>query len=499
MPKTKCSNCGETIEYSNSFCSKCGSEMPKNQIIELNKEYSEKICSRYSALQEVLESHKQAIRKLSLTPWDGFMTTASNSDFVKDYGGCLNNDGTLEYKGISKAKLSDILLMCKALFSQCIFEQNSEESLNSEDYRSYLACLSGINTLNEASAKETCLKLAKNIGNLTLYMEYIDQALTMLEEDTKRLLKGYRGESRIRSYLESVIGSEGLYSNVILNDPFQDDRVSENDIVYISKKGIITFEVKNNNYASITVDAGRAEYKTHGGKIIEQDPLGQSRYHALIIRELLKLSGKFQDLKDLKIVHEAVIINNPETVINSNGYPVMNIAGIEDYLSSLDDVISSEQAEELKIFISSVNQNDSEREFEVMDYNAIFPEKEFWDGVWNDLVETLTLIGEKNADTRLIKALGNRYFVYVYAPVKGIFTRDIDKRIRKINRTGLSILCSVDSEFSIQDAFYAVYDKELDLWIKSSDAMITKRTYADLLRCDNYKETYNKIKSHFKQ
>ena len=38
MPKTKCSNCGEAIEYSNSFCSKCGTEMPKNQIIELNKE-----------------------------------------------------------------------------------------------------------------------------------------------------------------------------------------------------------------------------------------------------------------------------------------------------------------------------------------------------------------------------------------------------------------------------------------------------------------------------
>ncbi|MBP3784399.1 MAG: NERD domain-containing protein [Butyrivibrio sp.] len=499
MSKTKCSNCGEAIEYSNSFCSKCGSEMPKNQIIKLNKEYSEKICSRYSALQELLESHKQAIRKLSLTPWDGFMTTASNSDFVKAYGGCLNKDGTVEYKGISKAKLSDILLMCEALFSQCMYEQKNEGNIHSEDYRSYLASLSGLNTINDPEAKETCLNLAKNISKFVLYMEYIDQALTKLEEDAKRLLKGYRGESHIRSYLESVVGSEGLYSNVIFDDPFQDDRMSENDLVYISKKGIITFEVKNNNYASIAVDTGRAEYRTHDGKIVEQDPLGQTRYHALIIRELLKQSGKFQELADIKVVKEAVIINNPETAINSNGYPVMNITGVEDYLSSLDDVISSEQVEALKDFISSINQNDSEREFEVMDYSAIFPEKEFWDGAWNNLVETLTLIGEKNADNKLIKALGNYYFVYVYAPVKGIFTRDIDKHIRKINRTGLSILCGVDSEFSIQDAFYAVYDKELDLWIKSSDTMIAKRTYTELLRCGNYKETYNKIKSHFKQ
>ncbi len=191
MPKTKCSNCGETIEYSNSFCSKCGSEMPKNQIIELNKEYSEKICSRYSALQELLESHKQAIRKLSLTPWDGFMTTASNSDFVKAYGGCLNKDGTVEYKGISKAKLSDILLMCEALFSQCMYEQKNEGNIHSEDYRSYLASLSGLNTINDPEAKETCLNLAKSISKFVLYMEYIDQALTKLEEDAKRLLKGY--------------------------------------------------------------------------------------------------------------------------------------------------------------------------------------------------------------------------------------------------------------------------------------------------------------------
>ena len=191
-----------------------------------------------------------------------------------------------------------------------------------------------------------------------------------LEKQYAQVAAGHKGEAVISTIVDMVSKVDASSQDIrgaTLKVPGTND-LTENDIILVCSKGVYTIEVKNWNGDFIIGDDGIVDRDT--GEKRKDNPIGQSKYHADVLRKILK------GIVPEDAIHPSVFMVNRHCTISAPTATIPVYAyhsgdGVDDLLADIGESHADLDLSTREKAISAINSAktaDREYRYELPNY-----------------------------------------------------------------------------------------------------------------------------------
>ena len=326
-------------------------DYPIPQINNFCNYYSTDTTMRKDTYRSSLEEYITYLKNNGIVEKDDDLEFHLRKEYITDQNNVLDNRrfASVWYDVNSSIKaLESIKLLANLVYTKKFY--------NKAQFAEYILNNCFIETKNGYTIKDN---RGEAIYNATKYLGYssfisnCNDALVKLTDYRNKLIEfhkhfedvkknywviksGIEGEHIAQGYINTIT-KNALYNVAIKHN----NKIAENDVIMFTTKGIFTLEVKNYGNGELVIDEeGNISFYKRGEDVLkEKSPIEQNKYHVSMLNQLL--NSKISSDK----IHWAIILPNSSVkVINNSNLPVFKIEKLPDYIKSLPNVLTFEEA-----------------------------------------------------------------------------------------------------------------------------------------------------------